>query len=85
MIDERVTTEDKRVTHLHLALEVGRRGSHFVRTENGVELALFLTEQFVPAVRFGHLDQLGDTKGQGAHEVIARCPVPVPDLHGQSF
>ncbi len=56
-------------------LSLGRHGDVVV-------LSLLLRQQLEPAVLRG-LDHLRDAEGHGAHEVVPRGAVPVPNLYQQ--
>ncbi len=70
------------LTHPEL-LEVGRNVLAVRGHRHVVVLPLLLRQQLEPAVLW-HLDDLGDAKGHGAHEVVPRGAVPVPHLHQQT-
>lgn len=65
-------------TYSHLRFELSQVCS-LLRDGNVVKLALLLSEKFEPALDRG-LDQFGYAKGERAHEVVSRGPVPVPHL-----
>jgi len=77
---------DSTIRYLEFRSQVREAGAgkQCVGTRHVVELAFLLVKQSVPTFDRSGFDQLRHAERQGAHEVVTRGPIPVPDLERQS-
>lgn len=69
-------------TYSHLSLN-RRQIDTLLGHRHIIEFALLLRQQLEPAVR-RRLNYLRDPERYWAHEIVARCPIPIPDFNQQA-